>query len=77
MGCDRLGVLLGQPVDAEVEVDPGRRDGAVTGLGLDSLDGHPAFPQSGEAGVTELMAGAMDEPGPLPGGAEDLDDPLS
>ena len=39
----------------------------MTGLGLDGLDGHAGFAQSGEAGVAELMAGAVDESSPLPG----------
>jgi len=56
-GLDRLGVLLGEPIDAEVEIDPRRRDGAVTGLGLNGFDGHPSLTQSGEAGMPELMAG--------------------
>ena len=76
-GFHGLAVLLGQPVDAEVQVDPGRRNRAMSGLGLDGFDGHPGFAQSGEAGVSELMTGAVDESSPRPGGAEDLDDPLA
>ena len=37
MGFDRFGgppILLGEPVDTEVEVELGRRDRAVAGLGL-------------------------------------------
>ena len=59
-----------------VQIDPRRGDGAVTGLGLDGLDRHAPFPQSGEAGVTQFVAGAVGESGSFPGGAEDLDDPL-
>ena len=75
-GLHGLAVLLGQPVDAQVEIDPRRRDGAVTGLGLDGLDRHAGFAESGEAGVAQLVAGAMDQTRPLTGGTEDLDDPL-
>ena len=40
-------VLVGQPVDAEVEIDPGRGDRAVSGLGLDGFDSHARFAQTG------------------------------
>ena len=65
-------VLLGQPVHVEVQVDPRRGDGAVTGLGLDGFDDHPRLAQAGEAGVAQLVTGAVAETGPLPGGADDL-----
>ena len=56
----------------EVEIDPGRGDGAVSGLGLDGFDGHARLAQPGEAGVAQFVAGAVAEFGPPPGGADDL-----
>ena len=44
----------------------------MTGLGLDGLDGHPRFPQPGEAGVAKLVTGAVAETGPLAGRPHDL-----
>ena len=72
MASDGPAVLVGQPVDAEVEIDPGRGDRAVSGLGLDGFDGHARLAQSGEAGVAQLVAGAVGQTGPHPGGADDL-----
>ena len=37
----------------------------MAGLGLDGFDGHPRFAQAGEAGVAQLVAGAVAEPGPI------------
>src|SRR3546814_10635051 len=70
---DRLGgscVLIGEPAVAEMQVDARRRDRAVTGLGLERLDSHAALTEPGEARVAQLMAGAMDQPGPGPGCGE-------
>src|SRR5450759_3957165 len=64
-GFDGAAVLFGQPVHVEVQVDPRGADRAVAGLGLDRLDGHPRFAESGEAGVTQLVAGAVAETGSL------------
>ena len=72
MASDGPSVLVGQPVDAEVQIDPGRGDGAVSGLGLDGFDGHARLAQPGEAGVAQLVAGAVAQTGPHPGGADDL-----
>ena len=44
----------------------------MSGLGLEGLEGHARFPQSGQAGVAELVTGAMGEPGPLPRRRHDL-----
>ena len=71
-GFDGPAVLVGQPVHVEVQVDPRGGDRAVAGLGLDGFDGHPRLAQAGEAGVAQLVAGAVAETGPLPGGADDL-----
>ena len=62
LGLDGFGgpaVLVVEPVDAEVEIDPGRGDGAVSGLGLDGFDGHARLAQPGEAGVAQFVAGAV------------------
>ena len=71
-GLDRPPVLVGQPVRPQVEVDPYRRNGAVSGLGLNSLDGHTRLPQPGEAGVAQLVTGPVVETGPSPCGPHDL-----
>src|SRR3546814_18560217 len=66
---DRLGrsfVLIGEPAGAEMQVDARRRDRAVTGLGLERLASHAALPAPGYARLAQLMAGAMDQPGPVP-----------
>src|SRR5271165_5739466 len=55
-----------------MEIDPGRGDRAVSGLGLDGFDGHACLAQSGEAGVAQLVAGAMRQAGTLSGGPNDL-----
>jgi hypothetical protein len=71
-GFDGSAILVGQPVYVQVQTDPRRVDRAVSGLGLDGLDGHPRFPQADEAGVAQLVVGAVAETGPLAGGADDL-----
>src|SRR5450759_2176933 len=71
-GFDGSAVLFGQPVHVEVQVDPRGGDRAVPSLGLDRLAGHPRLEQTGEAGVAQLVAGAMAKTGPLAGGAYDL-----
>ncbi len=79
LGVDDLGgaaVLRGQPVIGQVQVDPGRLDRGVPGLGLDRLQRHPRLPQPGQAGVPQLVAGRMRQPGPGAGAVEDLVDPV-
>ncbi len=79
-GIDEIGgtpVLVGQPVVGQVEIDPGRLDGDVAGLGLDGLQSHARFPQSGQTGVAELVTGRSLEPGPLSGTPHDYVDPVS
>ena len=41
-------------------------DRAVTRLGLQRFDGHARFAQAGQAGVPQLVAGAVRQPGPGP-----------
>jgi hypothetical protein len=38
-------------------------DKGIPGLGLYRLQRHPSFPQSGQAGVPQLMAGRVLQPG--------------
>ena len=69
LGLDGLGgaaVLVGQPVRPEVQIDPGRGDRAVSGLGLKGLEGHARLAQAGEAGVAQLVTGPVRETGPFP-----------
>src|ERR1017187_2611710 len=73
-GVDELGgvaVLVGQPVVGQVQVDPRRLDRDVTGLGLDRLESHPGFSQSGQTGVAELVAGGPFESRSPSGGPHD------
>jgi hypothetical protein len=70
-GPDGLVVLVGQPVVGQVQVDPGRLDRDVPGLGLDGFERHARLPQPGEAGVSELVAGGPLESGTLAGAQED------
>jgi hypothetical protein len=75
VGVDQRGgllILLGEPVVGQVQVDAGRFDRAVTGLGLHRLQRHPRLAQPGQAGVAQLMAGSRGQPGPLAGAGEDL-----
>ena len=79
LGVDRLGgppVLRGQPVITQVQVDAGRLDRGVPGLGLDRLQRHPGFAQLGQAGMPQLMAGRPGQPGPAAGTVEDLVQPV-
>ena len=65
LGVDGLGglaVLGGQPVIAQVQVDPGGLDRGVPGLGLHRLQAHPGFAQLGQAGMPQLVAGAWASP---------------
>lgn len=71
-----LQVFVGEPVVGEVQVDPGRFDRAVTGLGLDCLQRHPGFAQPSEAGVAQLVAGGVLESGSITGGHDDLIEPF-
>jgi hypothetical protein len=54
-----------------VQVDPSRLDGHVTGLGLDGFQSHARLSESGETGVTELVASGPLEAGPLTGSPHD------
>lgn len=65
-------VLLDEPAVRQVDVDAGGFDGAVSGLGLNRFQGHARLPQSGQAGVPELMTGQFRQSGPLPDAVEDL-----
>ncbi len=56
-------VLVGEPVGAEMQIDARRGDRPVTGLGLQRLDRHARFAQPGEAGVAQLVTGAVHEIG--------------
>src|SRR6266550_9379179 len=79
LGLDDLSgapVLLGQPSVTEVQVELGRGDGAVPGLGPERLDGHAGLAQAREAGVAQLVTGSVREPRPTPGTADDLVEPL-
>ena len=67
---DRLVVLPGQPGVAEVQVDPGRLDVAVPGLGLHRLQRHARFTEPGQTGVPQHVAGHPAEPGAAAGTAE-------
>ena len=78
LGVDDLGglaVLRGQPVIGQVQIDPGRLDRGVPGLGLHRLQRHPGLPQPGQAGVPQLVAGRVLQPGPAPGAVQDLVEP--
>jgi hypothetical protein len=80
VGVDALGgspVLVGQPVVGEVQVDSGRLDRGVSGLGLDRLELHAGLTEPGEAGVAELMAGGPLQSDALARGAQDRVDPIS
>ena len=61
----------------EMQIDPGRLDRHVPGLGLDRLQRHPGLPQPGETGMPQLVAGRVDQPGPAAGAGEDLVDPAA
>ena len=69
-------VLPGQPAVGQVQVDPGRLDRGVPGLGLHRLQRHPGLPQPGQARVPQLMAGRVLQPGPAAGAGQDLIQPL-
>ena len=58
-----------------MQVEAGRLDRGVTGLGLDGLQRHARFPQPGETGVAQLVAGCPLQPGTAPGPVEDLIQP--
>ena len=67
-GIDQLGgtaVLVGEPVVGEMQIDPGRLDRTVTGLGLDRFERHPRFAQSGQTGVAQLMTRRLSQTGPV------------
>ena len=75
LGVDDLrgaAVLGGEPVISQVQIDPGRLDRGVPGLGLDRLQRHPGLPQSGQAGVTQLVAGRVRQPRPRAGAVQHL-----
>ena len=74
LGCSA--VFAGEPVVGEVEVDAGRLDRAVPGLGLHRLQRHACLAQPGQAGVAQLMTGAPLEPGPSTGAGDDLIEPF-
>jgi hypothetical protein len=61
-----LPVLGGEPVVGQVQVDPGGLDRGVPGLGLHRLQRHPGLPESGQAGVAQLVAGRMREAAAAP-----------
>ena len=44
---------------------------------LHRLQRHPSFPQPGQAGMAQLMAGRVPQPRPAPRGSQDLVGPLS
>ena len=67
--CSSAPVLAGEPVVGEVQVDPGRLDRGVPGLGLDRFELHPGLAEAGETGVAELMAGGAVQSGALARGA--------
>ena len=69
-------VLAGEPVVGEMEIDAGRLDRAVPGLGLHRLQRHARLAQPGQAGVAQLMAGAALQPGPSAGAGDDLIEPF-
>ena len=71
-GADRLVVLLAEPVVGQVQVDSGRFDVAMPGLGLHRFEGHARLPQSGQAGVPQHVAGQVLDTGTAPGSADDL-----
>ncbi len=80
LGVDRFRcapVLARQPVIGQVQVDPGRLDRGVPGLGLDRLQSHPRFAQPGQTGVPQLVAGRVREPGPPACTVEDFIDAIS
>ena len=72
---DRAPVLAGEPVVGQMQVDTGGFDRAVPGLGLDRLQRHPGLAQPGEAGVPQLVAGQMLDPGAPSGAGDDLVQP--
>ena len=67
-----LAVLGREPVIGQVQVDAGRLDRGVPGLGLHRLQRHPGFPQPGQAGMAQLVAGRVVQAGPPPRGSQDL-----
>ena len=66
-----MAVLVGQPVVGQVQVEAGRLDRDMAGLGLDRLEGHPGFSEPGETGMSKLMARGPLEAGPISCGAHD------
>ena len=69
-------ILAGEPVVGEVQVDPGRLDRGVTGLGLDGFEFHAGFSQPGQTGVAKLMTGGSLQAGPVAGAAHDRVDAI-
>ena len=57
MASSRTYVLAGEPVVGQMQVDLGRRDRAVTGLGLQRFERHAGLAEPGEAGVAQLVTG--------------------
>ncbi len=55
-----------------MQVDARRLDGTVPSLSLHGLECHPGFPQPGQAGVAQLVAGQMIDPSALTGSTDDL-----
>ena len=75
VGVDALrGELLfdGEPVVSEVQVDPGRLDRAVAGLGPDRFERHAGLAQTSEVGVAQLVTGATLEPGAVLGAGDEF-----
>ena len=79
LGVDRFRgppVLAGEPIISQVQVDPGRLDRRVPGLGLDRLQRHPRFAQPGQTGMPQLMTGRVREPGTAARTVEDFIDAI-
>jgi hypothetical protein len=69
-------VLGREPVIGQVQVDAGRLDRGVAGLGLHRLQRHPGLPQPGQASVPKLMAGRVVQASSPPRRSQDLIHPL-
>jgi hypothetical protein len=71
-----LRVLRRQPVIGRRQVDAGRLDGGVPGLGLHRLQPHPSLPQPSQARVPQLVTRRMRQPGTATRTVEDLVEPV-
>jgi len=60
-------VLAGQPVVGQVQVDLGGADRPVPGLSLQGFEGHAGLAKPREAGVAQLVTGAVGQPRSLAG----------